>query len=58
MIKSLLNLNPDKRPSVHEILKTPFIKNRIKEYLTETQKKIEFDHTILHNKVSIIINNL
>ncbi len=28
----------------------PVITNRVKNFLSESVKKIEFDHTILHNK--------
>jgi NIMA (never in mitosis gene a)-related kinase 1/4/5 len=30
LISEMLNVKPDKRPSVHEILKTPIVTNRIK----------------------------
>ena len=58
LIESLLNIDPTKRPAVNEILKSSVIQNRIKEFLTETVKQKEFDHTILHNKVILLyINN-
>jgi NIMA (never in mitosis gene a)-related kinase len=38
----------NKRPTINKILKLPIIKNRIKNFLSETTNKIEFSHTILH----------
>ena len=51
----MLENDPDKRPGVHDILKTQLILNRIKEFLSETVKNEEFNHTILHNKVNSFI---
>ncbi|CAD8060146.1 unnamed protein product [Paramecium sonneborni] len=50
LVNQLLTVNPEKRPVVHQILKMPIITNRIKNFLSETMKKSEFDHTILHNQ--------
>ncbi|CAD8049217.1 unnamed protein product [Paramecium primaurelia] len=50
LVNQLLTVNPDKRPAVHQILKMPIITNRIKNFLSETMKRSEFDHTILHNQ--------
>ena len=49
LISSLMQLNPDRRPSINEVLKSSIITNRIKNYLSESIRKIEFAHTILHN---------
>ncbi|CAD8058254.1 unnamed protein product [Paramecium sonneborni] len=50
LVNQLLTVNPEKRPTVHQILKMPIITNRIKNFLSETMKRSEFDHTILHNQ--------
>ncbi|CAD8131755.1 unnamed protein product [Paramecium octaurelia] len=50
LVNQLLTVNPEKRPDVHQILKMPIITNRIKNFLSETMKRTEFDHTILHNQ--------
>jgi|LauGreDrversion4_2_1035121.scaffolds.fasta_scaffold49039_3 hypothetical protein len=38
------------RPSIHQILNIPLIKNRIKNFLSQTVYKDEFSHTLLHNQ--------
>lgn len=50
LIKNMLNTDPFKRYTVHEILKTRLISGRIKDFLTESEHRSEFSHTILHNK--------
>jgi len=50
LIAATLSLDPQKRPSVHQILKMPLITNRIKSFLSESIRIQEFSHTILHNK--------
>ncbi|KRX02432.1 Protein kinase-like domain [Pseudocohnilembus persalinus] len=50
LIKQMLNLNPQKRPTINQILGCDVIVNRIKEFLSETQKQQEFDHTIIHDQ--------
>lgn len=32
----------------------PFIISRIQKFLTETQNKVEFSHTVLHDFVQIL----
>lgn len=49
LINQLLQINPDKRPTIHEILKMPIITNRVKNFLSESVRKFEFAHTIMHN---------
>jgi len=51
LISSLLLVDPDKRPSINEILKLQIIKRRIKNFLNENQYDDEFSHTILHKFV-------
>ena len=38
------------RPSIHQILNITLIKNRIKNFLSQTVYKDEFSHTLLHNQ--------
>ena len=47
LISQLLNVDPDKRPSVDQILKLPIIKNRIKNYLNEKDYNKEFSKSIV-----------
>mmetsp|Transcript_27914 Transcript_27914/g.29086 ORF Transcript_27914/g.29086 Transcript_27914/m.29086 type:complete len:529 (-) Transcript_27914:57-1643(-) len=49
LLKTLLNVDASKRPTIHEILKTPIIVKRIKNFLNEVEYSNEFSHTILHN---------
>jgi NIMA (never in mitosis gene a)-related kinase len=67
LVTSLLQSDPNKRPSVHQILSNfrfffvdknlnnkiemPVITNRIKNFLSESIKLYEFSHTIFHKKV-------
>jgi hypothetical protein len=45
----MLNIDPDKRPNINQILQYPIIKDRITKLLNEDDFKDEFSHTILHN---------
>jgi NIMA (never in mitosis gene a)-related kinase len=45
----MLRTEPDQRPSINQILKIPFIKERVTSLLNEDDFKEEFSHTILHN---------
>ena len=49
LVKSLLQKDPEKRPSINAILKMPLIQPRIGRYLQGEAFKDEFSHTILHN---------
>lgn len=55
LISSLLVVDPEKRPSINEILKLPIIKSRIRNFLNENQYDDEFSHTILHKFVFIFL---
>lgn len=46
----MLNVNPDKRPNVNQILSYPVIKARVAKLLNENDFRDEFSHTILHNQ--------
>ena len=39
LIKSMLNHNPEKRPTVSRILRDPYIKRHIAEFLDNTKKQ-------------------
>ena len=41
LVESMLSINPEKRPTVGNILKTPIIRSRISSYLTERLHKRE-----------------
>ena len=38
------------RPSINAILKKPFIQERIRKFLSESEVQDEFSHTILHGQ--------
>jgi len=46
----MLATDPQRRPSVHQILKEPIIRNRIQNFLSSSKRAEEFSHTILHNQ--------
>ena len=46
LLKKCLTVNPDKRPSIDEILKLPLIKNRINNFLKEVQYDQDLHTTI------------
>lgn len=48
LVDNLLNKNAAKRPSINQILKLDFIRNRIGNLLSATMQKIEFSHTVFH----------
>lgn len=50
LIKIMLEVRTDRRPDVNKILGMPVIQRRIKTFLTETVRKDEFSHTVLHKQ--------
>lgn len=50
LVASMLSIDPNKRPSIAQILKLPFVNKRIQNLLSESIKKKEFSHTVLHNQ--------
>lgn len=46
----MLQLDPAKRPTIHQILRMPQIQQRISRFLQGQSFKDEFAHTILHNQ--------
>ncbi len=51
LVTTLMQVDSNKRPSVNDVLKLPIIKNKIKEFLNESEYNQEFSHTILHKHV-------
>jgi len=49
-IAQLLNIDPNKRPNINQILKLPFLSGRVKSYLSDEDFRNEFAHTILHKQ--------
>lgn len=46
----MLKIDPAKRPSINQILRIDFIRDRVTKLLNEDDFKDEFSHTILHNQ--------
>jgi NIMA (never in mitosis gene a)-related kinase len=55
LVTQMLMVDPNKRPTIHQILQMSLIQARIKNFLNETQYGSEFSHTILH-KVNVLEN--
>ncbi len=55
LVAQMLTIDPNKRPSIHQILNSNIIKNRIRSFLSEAVYSAEFSHTILHN-VNVLDN--
>jgi len=49
LVTQMLIVDPNKRPTIHQILKMGFIQARAKSFLSETEYSNEFSHTILHS---------
>ncbi|OMJ69407.1 hypothetical protein SteCoe_32875 [Stentor coeruleus] len=49
LVTKMLKTDSNQRPTIHEILKEPLIRNRIKNFLSTSQRNNEFSHTVLHN---------
>jgi NIMA (never in mitosis gene a)-related kinase len=49
LIAMMLQRDPTKRPSVHQLLKVPALEKRITRFLQAEVFKEEFAHTLLHN---------
>ena len=50
LLKSLLTQDPDKRPSINDILKLPLIKDRINNFLNEVQYDQDLSKTMAKKK--------
>jgi len=50
LVSRMLSTDPRRRPRINQILREPFIRNRIHDFLSASIKANEFSHTILHNQ--------
>lgn len=50
LVASMLQRDPNMRPTIHQVLRTPQIQGRIRQFLCGEVFKDEFAHTILHNQ--------
>jgi NIMA (never in mitosis gene a)-related kinase 1/4/5 len=50
LIAQMLTVDSNRRPTVAQILRMPFIKSRIQNLLSESTRFEEFSHTILHKQ--------
>jgi NIMA (never in mitosis gene a)-related kinase len=50
LVSQMLTVDPGRRPTINQILRQPFIKERIKQFLSETIHSQEFSHTVLHSQ--------
>lgn len=48
LINSMLNKDPNQRPTANQIVMNPIIKNRLTMYLSEFHLNKEMSHTVLH----------
>jgi NIMA (never in mitosis gene a)-related kinase len=48
LVSDLLQVDPNKRPNIHEVLKHPLIKAKIDQVLPKSIREREFSHTTLH----------
>lgn len=53
LVNLLLTVDNDKRPSINDILRLPYIKSRIRSFLTEMEYNDEFSNTIIKKYVNI-----
>ena len=51
LVRELLSVDPQARPSINQLLRRPFIHSQIKKLLDQTIYNREFAHTIIHGKV-------
>lgn len=49
LIKSLLQSNPNRRPTIKKLLQEPLLQKRVNNYLPEHILEKEFSHTTLHS---------
>ncbi len=50
LIKTLLSVDPSRRPNINQILKFPLLSEKIPTFLDDGLFKDEFSHTIIHNR--------
>jgi NIMA (never in mitosis gene a)-related kinase len=46
----MLEKDPKRRPTIHQILRHPLVKNRIPGLLNSDDFREEFSHTVLHGR--------
>jgi NIMA (never in mitosis gene a)-related kinase len=57
LVKSLLNVDPEKRPDVNTLLHNRYLKRTIESFLDKTVKLKELEHTALHNRPLLTKND-
>lgn len=55
VLDRMLQKDPNKRPSVNQILKLPFLQERIRRLLPEDYWNEEFSHTIIHGRGNALV---
>lgn len=50
LLQCMLQKDPNRRPTINQILKMPLIEKRISLFLDDKDFKDEFSHTLLHNQ--------
>ena len=50
LVRDLLQTNPRRRLSVHQVLQKPIMRNRIEQFLSQTGVQREFAHTVIHGR--------
>ena len=50
LVTQMLQTDVGRRPTINQILRMPFIKSRISNYLSRSESEAEFNHTVLHNQ--------
>ena len=50
LVNQMLTIDVQRRPTINQILRQPFLSVRIKKFLQQDTFKDEFSHTILHKK--------
>jgi hypothetical protein len=48
----MLQTNPQRRFSIHQVLKQPIIRGRIQQFLSRSGLQAEFAHTVIHGQPS------
>jgi NIMA (never in mitosis gene a)-related kinase len=50
LVDRMLTKEPEKRPTINEVLKTPFIRDRLAQFLDDAMLEYEIGHTVLHGR--------
>jgi NIMA (never in mitosis gene a)-related kinase len=50
LVAQMLSTDPNKRPTINQVLRTSVMSGRIRNCLTESRREQEFQHTVLHNQ--------